>query len=106
MTIKILTCYPSGKGWNYLVEDVDTGRKITLNNEAPSGNGNPRPTDTQIIAQAQTYFNMAESLAVEPVLSAISLSDAELIAEVKKRPQITAKELGLSIVTVEEILEP
>ena len=103
MTIKILTCYPSGKGWNYLVEDTDTGRKITLNNEAPSGTGNPRPTDTQIIAQAQTYFNMAESLAVEPVLSAISLSDAELIAEVKKRPHITAKELGLSIATVEEI---
>ena len=103
MTIKILTCYPSGKGWNYLVEDTDTGRKITLNNEASSGKDNPRPTDVQIIAQAQTYFNMAESLAVEPVLSAISLSDAELIAEVKKRPQITAKELGLSIATVEEI---
>lgn len=107
MKIKIVDCYQSGRGWSFRAVDTDTGRSTpTMNNESTSGPAAKRPTDAEIIAQAEKLFT-AEDTAIRPTepvsLDIKSVSDAILIEEVKKRPQITAKALGLSVELVEKV---
>jgi hypothetical protein len=79
-----------------------------MNNETASGPPAKQPSDAWMIAEAEKHFALEDTAVAvpEPTMSVASLSDADLIAEVKKRPQITAKALGLSAVAVEEELEP
>lgn len=98
MKIKILQKYLAAGTFQYLIVNEDTGQKLALADQ-------PNMSDAQAIALAEKSW-AAEVMAVKPIEPAKniqSLSDADLITEVKKRPQITAKALGLSVEPVEKV---